>query len=60
MYRQYENPYKLENQLEELEAEYQKALEEGADDETIMYFAESIAELKDRVNFAWQDDEEDY
>ena len=60
MYRQYENPYKLENQLEELEAEYQKAINENADDETIMYLAESIAELKDRINFAWQDDEEDY
>lgn len=60
MYRQYENPYKLENQLEELKAEYQKAINENADDETIMYLAESIAELKDRVNFAWQDDEEDY
>ena len=59
MYRQYENPYKLENQLEELEAEYQKAINENADDETIMYLAESIAELKDRINFAWQDDEFD-
>lgn len=59
MYRQYENPYSLENQLEELEAEYQKAINENADDETIIYLAESIAELKDRINFAWQDDEFD-
>lgn len=57
MYRQYENPYSLENQLEELEADYQKAINENADDETIMYLAEEIAELKDRINFAWQDDE---
>lgn len=59
MYRQYENPYSLENQLEELKAEYQKAIEENADDETIISLAESIAELKDRINFAWQDDEFD-
>lgn len=60
MYRQYENPYKLENQLEELKAEYQEAIQNNADDETIISLAESIAELKDRINFAWQDDEEDY
>lgn len=59
MYRQYENPYSLENQLEELKAEYQEAIQNNADDETIISLAESIAELKDRINFAWQDDEFD-
>lgn len=59
MYRQYENPYRLENQLEELKAEYQEAIQNNADDETIISLAESIAELKNRINFAWQDDELD-
>ena len=59
MYRQYENPYKLEEQLEELKAEYNKAIEENADEQTLIEIACDIAELKDRINFAWQDDAED-
>ena len=59
MYRQYENPYNLENQLKELKAEYNKAIEENADEEIIMNLANDIVELKDRINFAWQDDEYD-
>lgn len=59
MYRQYENPYTLEEELQELEAEYQEAIQNNADDDEIMSLAESIAELKDRINFAWQDDEFD-
>lgn len=62
MYRQYENPYKLEKQLEELKAKMHKAVEKNADEETLMGFAYDIAELEERINFAWQDDEydEDY
>ena len=52
MYRQYENPFELEKQLEELEAEYAEASEEEQ-----MWIAERIAGLKERINFAWQDDE---
>lgn len=59
MYRQYENPYTLTEELHKLEAEYQEAIQENADEEKIISFAESIAELKDRINFAWQDDEFD-
>ena len=59
MYRQYENPYKLEIQLEKLKAEYNKAVEENADEETLINIACDIAELKNRINFAWQDDEYD-
>ncbi len=59
MYRQYENPYKLEKQLEKLKKEYSKAIEENADEETLINLSCNIAELKDRINFAWQDDEED-
>lgn len=50
MYRQYEDPYKLEQRL----AEVQEAYAQNPDDE---YYAEEIAELKERINFAWQDDE---
>ena len=59
MYRQYENPYDLENQLDELKKEYEKAIEENADEDTLINLAENIAELKERINFAWQDDEYD-
>jgi ribosome-interacting GTPase 1 len=59
MYRQYENPYTLEEELQELEAEYQEAIQNNADEDEIISLAESIAELKDKINFAWQDDEFD-
>lgn len=52
MYRQYEDPYKLEIELERLK----KELDNDPDNEDLMM---SIAELKDRINFAWQDDEYD-
>ena len=55
IYRQYENPYKLEKQL----AEAKQRLAENPYDEDLV---NEVAELKERVNFAWQDDEydEDY
>lgn len=59
LYRQYENPYTLENQLEELKNEYCAAVERRADDEELISISESIAELKERINFAWQDDAEE-
>lgn len=59
MYRQYENPFKLEKWLKETEAKYQKAVEENADEQTLIDLQIEIAELKDRINFAWQDDEYD-
>lgn len=52
MYRNYEDPYKLEKQLAELKERYAQA----ADENEQISLAESIAELKDRVNFAWQDE----
>jgi hypothetical protein len=62
MYRQYENPYKLEKQLEELKEEYCKAIETNEDEDTLINIACNIAELEERINFAWQDEEydEDY
>lgn len=59
MYRQYENPYELQKQLEELKKEMNRAVEENADEETLISFAYDIAELEERINFAWQDDEYD-
>ena len=55
MYRAYENPFKLEKQLEELKQRQAEAI----DEDELMWLAEEIAELKDRINFAWQDDEYD-
>lgn len=58
MYRRYEDPRKLEKQLKKLKRRYKQT----QDEDEKMYLAEEIAELTDRVNFAWQDEEyeEDY
>lgn len=53
MYRQYENPYILEERLAELKERRVNA----TDEDEIMSLDEDIAELKERINFAWQDDE---
>lgn len=53
MYRQYENPWDLEEQLQELEEIY-------ADNRDDIDLYQEICELKDRINFAWQDDEYDH
>lgn len=55
IYRRYENPYTLEDQLAEAKAR----LAENPYDEDLVL---EVQELRDRVNFAWQDDEydEDY
>ena len=58
MYRQYENPYELERQLEDLKREYNKELNNGADEDVLMSLAETIANFRERIKFAWQDDEE--
>ena len=58
MYRQYEDPYELERQLESLEISMQYAIQIGDEAEQIS-IAEEIAELNERINFAWQDDEYD-
>ena len=57
MYRQYENPFELETQLAELKEQYCKAVEENADENLLINLAIDIAELEERINFAWQDDE---
>ena len=50
MYRQYEDPYALEQQL----AEAKERLAENPYDEDL---ALEVHELEERINFAWQDDE---
>lgn len=58
MYRQYEDPRRLERELERVEEEYQRFLEDGGVDDD-GYWYERISDLKDRINFAWQDEEYD-
>ena len=55
MYRQYENPHTLEERLEEAK----RRLAKNPYDEDL---CNEVAELKEHINFAWQDDEydEDY
>lgn len=50
IYRQYEDPHKLEEQLVTLLAEASLYPE----DEDLAF---AIHELRERINFAWQDDE---
>ena len=50
IYRQYEDPYKLEKRL----AELKEQRIHNPDDEDL---AIEIHELEERINFAWQDDE---
>lgn len=52
MYRQYENPRALEERLEEAK----HRLAKNPDDEDL---CNEVAELKERINFAWQDEEYD-
>ena len=58
IYRQYEDPYKLEKQLAELKEQRANT----TNDSELQWLNEAIYELEERVNFAWQDDEydEDY
>lgn len=52
MYRQYEDPYKLEK---ELEKELARINEPGYEPDDFDW--ERIQNLKERITFAWQDDE---
>jgi hypothetical protein len=50
IYRQYEDPYTLEQQL----TEAKQRLTENPDNEDL---ALDVYDLEQRINFAWQDDE---
>lgn len=58
MYRQYEDPRKLEEELARVKEEYQRFLDAGGVDEFGDWY-ERISDLEDRINFAWQDEEYD-
>ena len=55
MYRQYEDPHTLQERLEKIKEEYNK--ETDPDKKIDLY--EAVAELEERINFAWQDIEYD-
>ena len=59
MYRQYENPQALENDLKALKNDYEDAQKNGADFDTLFSLHEKILDMTARVNYAWQDDEYD-
>lgn len=59
MYRRYENPFELQDLLEEKESEYHARLAAGEDMENLIDLAIDIEDLRQRINFAWQDDEYD-
>lgn len=62
MYRQYENPGKVRKMLEAAEEELARAKEEdpeNIDIDLIIDLANEVESLKERLNFAWQDDEHD-
>lgn len=51
MYRQYEDPYVLEERLERVKT----AIAMETDEDSLIYLQEEKAELEERINFAWQD-----
>lgn len=58
MYRQYEKPNTLKEALTNLKREYKFALENNADEETLISLHDDIEDLEERLNFAYQDMEE--
>lgn len=60
MYRSYENPMTLQERLDSVLAEYHKLKALGQLDicEQADYEME-IADLRDRINYAWSDDSEE-
>lgn len=59
MYRRYENPGKVQELLRIAEAVYEKAIAEGADDDRLFDLYGDVLDLKDRLRFAWADQEEE-
>lgn len=55
MYRQYENPHSLEAQLREEQERQAAKVARGEELDEFDY--ERIADLKERICFAWQDEE---
>lgn len=60
MYRQYEDPRKLQEQLDNLKEEFQRRQSLGElDPYDYEDYALEIHDLEERINFAWQDEEYD-
>lgn len=59
MYRRYENPGEVQELLRIAEAAYEKAIAEGADDDRLFDLYGDVLDLKDRLRFAWADQEEE-
>lgn len=56
MYRQYEDPAKIQKLLDKAKTRLNAAIDAGQDD--IIDLHEEVADLEERLNFAWQDEEE--
>lgn len=50
MYRQYENPNRLEAELQRLKEEYCIAVEKGVDEDTLINLHFAIDDLEERIN----------
>ena len=64
IYRQHEDPWKLEDQLKEAKVKLEEARERLRHDpdneklwDEVEHYALEVHGLKERVNFAWQDQE---
>lgn len=56
--RRYENPLAIEEELEVKRAQYNKLTADFDDHEDeLVDLGQDIADLEERLNFAWQDDE---
>lgn len=55
MYRQYENPEALESQLEDAKKRLAEAVLREADESELSDLWDTVEDLRERVNFAWQD-----
>lgn len=60
MNRVYENPFRLQRELEEAERRLSDAQAGGYDMQTIVDLYYEAEELRERVNFAWSDYEYDF
>ena len=55
MYRQYEDPRELEKERDRLKEQ----MKTTTDEDERFSLHETLMELEDRINFAWQDEEYD-
>ena len=65
MYRQYEDPWMLEDRLKEAEEKLEESrrqyaeTDNEADFDRMVWRMEDVESLRERANFAWQDQEYD-